>query len=175
MKKVLIIGGIIIFLAIVVLLEVRFFSGEDNWICQNGEWVKHGNPKAEKPNVPCGNNKLIDIEKNDQSKTEEANIVVFSPKENTNINSPFDVEGKARVFENVVSLRLKDKNGKILFQGTTDAQSPDVGQFGLFQEEINYTTAQTEGTLEVFQSSAKDGSEIDKVVIPVKFGNEQSQ
>jgi len=175
MKKILILGGVVILLAGSVILGIRFFSGEDGWICQNGEWAKHGNPRGEKPNVPCGNNKLIDIEKNDQPKAEEANIVVFNPKENANISSPFDVEGKARVFENVVSLRLKDKNGKILFQGTTDAQSPDVGQFGLFQEEIKYSTVQTEGTLEVFQSSAKDGSEIDKVVIPVNFGNEQSQ
>ncbi len=48
-------------LIIIVLLVVtggvvglRLLSGnEDNWICQNGEWVKHGNPSATKPTTPC--------------------------------------------------------------------------------------------------------------------------
>ena len=51
MKKILIFGGAII---IIIFLGIRFFSGEDNWICQNGEWVKHGNPEAEKPTIGCG-------------------------------------------------------------------------------------------------------------------------
>jgi len=108
---------------------------------------------------------------NQPQATEEANIVVSSPEKNATVNSPFYIEGKARVFENVVSIRLEDKDGKILFQGTTDAQSPNTGQYGLFQKEIKYTTSQTEGILKVFESSAKDGSEINEVIIPVKFGN----
>jgi len=153
-----------------VISGIRFFSGEDDWICQNGEWVKHGNPSAEKPVGNCGEI----AENQDELRTaEEANVVVFIPKENATVGSPFDIEGKARVFENIVNIRLKDKLGKILFQGTADAQSPDMGEFGLFQTEIEYTTTQTKGTLEIFESSAKDGSEINKVVIPVKFGNEE--
>ena len=176
---------------VVIVLGVRFFSGEDDWICQNGEWVKHGNPSAEKPVGNCGkiieNQQAIPIENQsqvaekintekeinqteNQSKAEEANIIVSSPIENATVSSPFNVEGKARVFENVVSIRLEDKDGKILFQGTTNAQSPDTGQYGLFQKEIKYTTSQTEGILKVFESSAKDGSEINEVIIPVKFG-----
>jgi hypothetical protein len=175
MKKVLIFGGIIIFLAGAVLSGIRFFSGEDGWICQNGEWVKHGNPKAEKPVGNCG----VNAENNNQPQeqpqaAEEANIVLFSPKENEKISSPFDVEGKARVFENVVSIRLRDKSGKILFRGTADAQSPDTGKFGLFQKEIGFSTSENEGTLDVFESSAKDGSETNKVTIPVRFINENN-
>jgi len=26
------------------ILFIRGFSQEDNWICQQGVWVKHGNP-----------------------------------------------------------------------------------------------------------------------------------
>jgi len=167
MKKRIFVTIVIIILAGAGVLAVRFFSGEDDWICKNGEWIKHGNPSAEKPTTECG--KSITIQNDDQKTVEEANIVVFGPKENAKISSPFDVEGKARVFENVVSIKLTDKGGKILFQGVTDANSPDVGQFGLFQEEITYKTNQSEGTLEVFEASAKDGSEINKVSIPVKF------
>lgn len=37
------------------LFTVRFLFGgsEDNWICQNGDWVKHGNPSTSKPSTPC--------------------------------------------------------------------------------------------------------------------------
>lgn len=170
MKKILIFGGAII---IIIFLGIRFFSGEDNWICQNGEWVKHGNPEAEKPTTGCGEN--LNNQTEEQQIAEEPNIVVFNPKENAKVSSPFDLEGKARVFENVVSIRLKDEDGKILYEGITNAQSPDMGKFGLFQEEITYATAQVKGTLEVFESSAKDGSDINKVIIPVKFKDEESK
>ena len=147
------------------------------WVCRDEEWIKFGNPSAEKPVGNC--RKVIENEPTpvqDQSQTvEEANIIVSSPIENATVISPFNIEGKARVFENVVSIRLEDKNGKILFQGTANAQSPDTGQYGLFQKEIKYTTSQTEGTLKVFESSAKDGSEINEVIIPVKFGNGQGK
>lgn len=49
-----------IILAVITLLAaifiIRFVIGgpEDNWICVEGVWVKHGNPKAEKPASGCG-------------------------------------------------------------------------------------------------------------------------
>jgi len=45
----LIVLGIIIVTAIVL----RIMSPEDNWICQKGDWVKHGNPRAAKPTELC--------------------------------------------------------------------------------------------------------------------------
>ena len=52
MKKILIIGAIIIF----ILLFLRFVIGgpEDNWICDKGQWVSHGKPAYPKPENPCG-------------------------------------------------------------------------------------------------------------------------
>ena len=49
----------IVLIIIVVLLSwlfVRFVIGgpEDDWICVNNEWVKHGNPSAPKPTTLCG-------------------------------------------------------------------------------------------------------------------------
>lgn len=40
------------FFAGAILLFLR--RNEDNWICENNAWVKHGNPAAEKPDIPCG-------------------------------------------------------------------------------------------------------------------------
>ena len=44
--KIIILVLLIIF---VVLLFVRFIGPEDTWLCQNGEWIKHGNPDRPKP------------------------------------------------------------------------------------------------------------------------------
>jgi len=35
------------------VFTLRFFSGEDNWICQNGQWIKHGNPSFAAPKSIC--------------------------------------------------------------------------------------------------------------------------
>lgn len=57
MKKIaFIILGFILVLGIVAVVG-RLASGEDNWICQNGQWVKHGNPAAPKPSTPCKSTK----------------------------------------------------------------------------------------------------------------------
>lgn len=37
----------------VIVLFLRGVSGEDDWICQKGKWVKHGNPKSAAPAFPC--------------------------------------------------------------------------------------------------------------------------
>lgn len=44
---------IIIFLAGIFVVGARFLSGEDDWICQNGQWTKHGNPSFPAPSVEC--------------------------------------------------------------------------------------------------------------------------
>lgn len=55
MKKIL----IIILLLIGAFLFIRFVLGgpEDDWICQKGEWVKHGQPAAPKPTGNCNYSK----------------------------------------------------------------------------------------------------------------------
>lgn len=42
-------------LFLIGLLAVRFLldGPEDTWICENGAWVRHGNPKAEQPTKTC--------------------------------------------------------------------------------------------------------------------------
>jgi uncharacterized membrane protein len=44
---------IAILIATIFLVGMRFLSGEDNWICKNGEWVKHGNPSYPAPQTIC--------------------------------------------------------------------------------------------------------------------------
>jgi hypothetical protein len=69
----------------------------------------------------------------------------------------------------MVSFRLKDANGNILSQGFTQAAAgaPERGDFAA---ELAFTPAAAgKGQLEVFETSMKDGSELNKVIIPVEW------
>lgn len=97
------------------------------------------------------------------------NIEVLAPFMGDEVKSGFVVKGNARTFESVVNIRLVDSNGTIITETFTTANSPDVGQFGPFEKSINFSTDDTSGTLQVFQYSAKDGSIIDLVEIPLQL------
>ena len=58
MKRTIKIIGWIIF-TLAVIFSLRFIIGglEDDWICVDGEWVKHGAPSAPMPTEPCGEEK----------------------------------------------------------------------------------------------------------------------
>lgn len=100
------------------------------------------------------------------------NIVVYEPDANEPVGLPMVITGKARVFENQFAYRLTDGNGTELVEGIATADAPDIGQFGEFTITANYAEPTTAtGTLEVFQYSAMDGSEVDKVTIPVTFAD----
>ena len=62
-----------------------------------------------------------------------------------------------------------DSQGNTFATGNAYANSPDVGQWGAYEKDLYFDTDAKAGTLEVFWFSPKDGSEIDKVSIPIKF------
>ncbi len=98
-----------------------------------------------------------------------ANIIVNSPQKYTS-EYPLHLNGKARVFENTLSYRLSDNKNNIITEGFITTKASDVEQYGDFEKNIYYPeTNAKEGVLKVFQISAKDGSEIDTVDIPVYF------
>ncbi|MDD5710797.1 MAG: hypothetical protein PHV43_01705 [Candidatus Colwellbacteria bacterium] len=55
MNKYLVVALVVIVFGAVGVLSYRFFlSGpEDTWLCENGEWIKHGNPSASMPEEEC--------------------------------------------------------------------------------------------------------------------------
>lgn len=100
--------------------------------------------------------------------TKEPNVIVFEPKAGARVDSPIKVRGEARVFESVVSLRVKDNTGKVIFTGFTMSTAPDIGIFGLFDTEIFLPPLSSPNiTLEVFWASPRDGSDLDVVSIPL--------
>jgi hypothetical protein len=104
-----------------------------------------------------------------------ANITVSEPAANQLVTSPLTIRGTARVFENTVSYRIVDETGRNLAEGFTTAQSPDTGQFGPYaitaELASDIVPQNGRGFIEVFTESAQDGSEIDKVRVPVRFAN----
>lgn len=40
-------------IALFTVFSLRFFSGEDTWLCQQGTWVQHGHPSFPAPKIPC--------------------------------------------------------------------------------------------------------------------------
>jgi len=106
----------------------------------------------------------------------DPNIVVFSPLAEQVITTQFQVTGIARVFENVISLRIKNTtSGKVYSQNTSTVRSADTGQYGEFGFAYNLSAlaevlpSAERLTLEVYQSSAKDGSDQDLISIPLIF------
>jgi len=98
------------------------------------------------------------------------NITVISPLSGDLVDNPIHVTGEAIVFENVVSWRLRDSDGNVLTGGITEAAAPDMGQFGPFDFYVVVPyTVNKKITLEVFQASAKDGSDTDLVSIPLEL------
>ena len=54
MKKVfLIFVSITLLLALAILIKFSLSGTEDAWVCQNGAWIKHGNPTAAMPTAIC--------------------------------------------------------------------------------------------------------------------------
>ena len=50
MKRIL----VIILIVVLIILFIRILSQEDDWICVDNDWIKHGYPSAPKPTTPCG-------------------------------------------------------------------------------------------------------------------------
>jgi len=52
-KKIIYLALVIALFFAVMVIFLRVFSGEDNWICQKGTWQKHGNPSFSAPSTQC--------------------------------------------------------------------------------------------------------------------------
>ena len=107
--------------------------------------------------------------KRDLSNVFEPAIWVTAPIKDQIITSPVKISGNARVFEATVSYRIKDDNGNMLAQGFATAKEGAPGR-GDFTGELAFKPAGPgKGQIEVFEVSMKDGSDRNKVIIPVEW------
>ena len=96
------------------------------------------------------------------------NILVYWRWVDDQVKNPLSLVGEAIAFEGTVNVRIKDKDSHILLETTIQTQSGN--QRSPFAADLSFDKPSTEeGILEVFTLSASDGSEQDKVTIPVHF------
>lgn len=62
MKKNILYSVLVFIVIILIIGVIRFLTPEDTWLCQNGVWVKHGNPSAAAPTTGCGEAKACTME-----------------------------------------------------------------------------------------------------------------
>jgi nucleoid-associated protein YgaU len=97
-------------------------------------------------------------------------ITVRQPRAYDLVDDPVGVCGVGTGFEASFAARVRDGNGAEL--ALTHITAGGTGIWGNFHIDIvlSAVPATSRGTLEVFEFSAKDGSEINKVVVPIIFG-----
>lgn len=102
--------------------------------------------------------------------SDSGNILVEEPYKNQAVSLPFTVVGFARVSENIVNFRLVDSSGMVLARTWVEAKPKEADQRGPFRKRLFYIKPNSaSGILEVFSISPKEGSETDKVEVPLRF------
>lgn len=96
-------------------------------------------------------------------------ITVRQPRPFDIVDDPVRIAGVGTGFEGQIAARVRDGHGAQLAKVSVPAGGSGVsGNYRAALEVGVPSTAQ--GTLEVFEVSAKDGSELHKVVVAITFG-----
>lgn len=94
-------------------------------------------------------------------------ISVDSPVPGAEISTPVTITGTANVFEATVSIRILDSGGAEIAKTFTTATC-GTGCRGDYSEAVRFEVSERQpGTIEVYESSAEDGSQLFTVSIPV--------
>lgn len=101
--------------------------------------------------------------------TPAANIVIVAPTTGATITNPVRVTGKARVFEAALQLALKDGHGATLgtMPVTASMGAPEWGDFSAELVWDQSAAVTSEGRIEAFAYSPRDGAVTDLVAVPV--------
>lgn len=95
------------------------------------------------------------------------NMMILSPQRDITVGPQFQILGLSRTFENNVQWRVVKEDGAVVAQGFTTATGPDTGRFALFDPVVDVKDYRGNAAVEVFEYSAKDGSVINFVSVPV--------
>ncbi len=86
------------------------------------------------------------------------------------VDDPVEVCGVGTGFEGTFAARVRDGNGTELSQIAINAGGTGIWANFHTTLPLGGMPATPQGTLEVFEFSAKDGSEVGKTVVPITFG-----
>lgn len=168
LKNKIFLAIVIAVILLVVVFAAKLLSNEDDWICQNGEWVKHGHPNAAQPTSPC----LSGI---------GSGLTVISPKANEKIESPIIVRGYINGdgwigFEAIAGMiEILDKNGDLLASAPLTIQGEWTQLPAYFEATLNFVNSvSAEGQMKFFNENPSGLAEKDKTfVLPITFGKVQ--
>jgi hypothetical protein len=96
-------------------------------------------------------------------------ILLESPAPGATVSSPLRITGTGNTFEATYQWEVLDADGGTVAAGFDTATS-GTGTRGTFDTEIDLGDATGAITLRLFEASAKDGSEINEVTIPLTVG-----
>ncbi len=100
----------------------------------------------------------------------EQNLLVVSPEPKSTVTSPLIVTGFGRTFEQTFGWRIKDSEGTVVAIGFDMTDAANIGQFGPFSFEVFLPALTSQSfTLQVFESSAKDGSDQSVVTVALNL------
>lgn len=133
--------------------------------------TREESPPADAPEEPTEPDDPVPQEEEPQTEEDgrerPPSIVVDTPTAGEAISSPITIAGSADVYEATVSIRILDANGREIVRTFTTATCGS-GCRGDYLESVEYRVLSKQpGTIEVFESSAVDGSRTNVVSIPV--------
>ena len=105
---------------------------------------------------------------------DEHTIQVSNIKAGDNLVSPVIIEGAGVAFENTLTVELRNQAHETMVKEYVTTKSSYLGKSGLFKITLSFDFSSTkEGYVAVYEESAKDGSEVNLVEIPVTFNKDK--
>jgi nucleoid-associated protein YgaU len=97
-------------------------------------------------------------------------ISVRHPLAHDIVDDPVEVAGVGTGFEGTLSTRLRNAAGHEIAAKSFQAGGSGIWGNFFFRIDVPGVPTRARGTLEVFEVSAEDGSELHKRVVPILFG-----
>src|SRR5215211_2557880 len=97
-------------------------------------------------------------------------ISLRHPRPHDLVDDPVEVAGVGTGFEGTLQARLRNHAGAEIAHRHFDAGGTGIWGNFFFRIDVPSVPNRPRGTLEIFEFSAEDGSEINKRVIPIVFG-----
>ena len=97
-------------------------------------------------------------------------ISVRHPRPHDIVDDPVEVAGVGTGFEGTLQARLRNHAGDEIAQKHFQAGGTGIWGNFFFRIDVPSVPSRPRGTLEIFEFSAEDGSEINKRVIPIVYG-----
>jgi nucleoid-associated protein YgaU len=97
-------------------------------------------------------------------------ISVRHPRAHDIVDDPVEVAGVGTGFEGTLNARLRNAAGQEIAEKFFQAGGTGIWGNFFFRIDVPGVPSRARGTLEVYEVSAEDGSELHKHVIPILFG-----